>query len=165
LAEAGYPKGFNGGKFYPYESGYWPYGEQIVNYWKAVGITVDTVLLDRPAWTARRESKKMKGGLFNDYSVAPTIGGSLSYLLGAGSYGDYPDIQAVWDQYRREVNPKVRKDLITKVQALIHEKMMFIPLTGSNCPTALGPRVKGDPFKIQPLIWYTAPMEDIELNK
>jgi peptide/nickel transport system substrate-binding protein len=165
LAEAGHPKGFHGGKFYPYQSGYWPYGEQIVNYWKAVGITVDTILLDRPAWTAQRESKKMKGGLFNDYSVAPTIGGSLSYLLGAGSYGNYPDIQAVWDQYRREVNPKVRKDLITKVQALIHEKMMFIPLTGSNCPTALGPRVKGDPFRIQPLIWYTAPMEDIELTK
>jgi len=165
LAEAGYPKGFHGGKFYPYQSGYWPYGEQIVNYWKAVGITVDTILLDRPAWTAQRESKKMKGGLFNDYSVAPTMGGSLSYLLGAGSYGNYPDIQAVWDQYRREVNPKVRKDLITKVQTLIHEKMMFIPLTGSNCPTALGHRVKGDPFKIQPLIWYTAPMEDIELTK
>ena len=66
LAEAGYPKGFQGGKFYPYEGGYWPYGEQVATYWKAVGIHVDTVLLDRPAWFANREGGKMKGGIFID---------------------------------------------------------------------------------------------------
>ncbi len=74
LAEAGYPKGFHGGKFYPYQGGYWPYGEQIANYWKAIGITVDTVLLDRPAWFANRQGGKMKGGIFIDNSQAPTIG-------------------------------------------------------------------------------------------
>jgi len=25
-------------------------------------------------------------------------------------------------------------------------------------------KVKGNPYKIQPMIWYTAPFEDIELN-
>ena len=55
LGEAGYPKGFDGGKFYPYEGGYWPYGEQIATYWKAVGITVETVLLEsRPCWPCGR---------------------------------------------------------------------------------------------------------------
>jgi len=163
LTEAGYPKGFHGGKFYPYQGGYWPYGEQIATYWKAVGITVDTVLLDRPAWIAQREGGKMKGGLFIDPATAPTIGGRLTYLFGTSSYGNYPDIQAFWDQYRREVAPQVRKDLITRIQKLIHERSMWIPLTSTNSPAAFGPRVKGNPYRIQPLIWFTAPLEDIEL--
>ena len=106
LAEAGYPKGFDGGKFYPYQGGYWPYGEQVATYWKAVGITVDTVLLDRPAWIANRQGGKMKGVLFIDPATAPTIGARLAYLFGPSSYGNYPDIQATWDQYQREVDPE-----------------------------------------------------------
>lgn len=99
VAEAGYPKGFHGGKFYPYQGGYWPYGEQIMNYWKAVGINVDTVLLDRPAWFANRQGGKMKGGLFIDPAPLATIGGRLAYLFGTTSYGNYPDVKALWDQY------------------------------------------------------------------
>ncbi len=163
LAEAGYPKGFNGGKFYPYQGGFWPYGEQVANYWKAVGIAVEIALLDRPAWVATREAGKMKGGLFIDPSAAPTIGGRLSYLFGSGSYGNYPDIQSLWGQYQREIKPEARKDLVIRVQKLIHDKTMWIPLTATNIPTAFGPRVKGNPYRIQPLIWFTAPFEDIEL--
>ena len=163
LAEAGYSKGFHGGKFYPYQGGYWPYGEQIMNYWKAVGINVDTVLLDRPAWFANRQGGKMKGGLFIDPAPLATIGGRLAYLFGTTSYGNYPDVKALWDQYQPEVDPKVRKDLIGRIQNLIYERSMFIPLTDTNSPATFGPRVKGNPYKIQPLIWFTAPFEDMEL--
>jgi peptide/nickel transport system substrate-binding protein len=164
LAEAGYPKGLQGGKFYPYQGGYWPYGEQVMTYWKAVGINVDTVLLDRPAWFANRQGGKMKGALFIDPGALATIGARLGYLLGPTSYGDYPDIKALWEQYQKEVNSKVRKDLIGRIQNLIHERTMFIPLTDTNSPAAFGPKVKGDPYKIQPVIWFTAPFEDMELN-
>jgi peptide/nickel transport system substrate-binding protein len=164
LAEAGYPKGFHGGKFYPYQGGYWPYGEQVANYLKAVGINLDVVLLDRPAWIATREGGRMKGGVFIDLSQAPTIGGRLSYLFGPTSYGNYPDIQALWEQYQREIVPKVRKDLIGQIQKLIYEKNMLLPLTLTNSPAAVGPKVKGNPYKVQPLIWFTAPFEDIELE-
>lgn len=165
LAEAGYPKGVHGGKFYPFQGGYWAMGEQVATYWKAVGITVDTVLLDRPAWIANREGGKMKGGLFIDTINAPTIGGRLSYLFGPTSYGNHPDIQALWDQYKKEIDQKARKDLIGRIQKLIHERTMFIPLTSNNSPAALGPRVKGNPYKIQPLLWFTVPFEDIEIEK
>jgi len=163
LAEAGYPKGFHGGKFYPYQGGYWPYGEQVMTHWKAVGINVDTVLLDRPAWFANRQGGRMKGVLFIDSASLATIGARLGYLFGPTSYGNYPDIKSVWDQYPTEVNPKVRKDLMERIQKMIYERTMFIPLTDTNSPAALGPRVKGNPYKIQPLIWFTAPFEDMEL--
>jgi ABC-type transport system substrate-binding protein len=163
LAEAGYPRGFHGGKFYPYQGGYWPYGEQVMTYWKAVGIDVDTILLDRPAWFANRQGGKMKGVLFIDSASLATIGARLGYLFGPTSYGNYPDIKALWDQYPPEVNPKIRKDLLERIQKLIYERTMFIPLTDTNSPAAFGPRVKGNPYKIQPLIWFTAPFEDMEL--
>ncbi len=59
----------------------------------------------------------------------------------------------------------MRKDLIMNIQKMIHDRTMFIPLTSTNSPAAVGPRVKGNPWKIQPLIWFTAPFEDMELVK
>lgn len=164
LAEAGYPKGVNVGKLYPADGGYMAFGEQVATYWKAVGINAEVVFLDRLAWQAMREGGKMKDAAFVDPTIAPTIGGRLNYLFSAGNYGNYPDIQALWDKYRKEVSPKVRKELIGRVQTLIHEKTMFIPLASNNSPAAFGPKVKGNPYMVQPLIWFTAPFEDIELN-
>ena len=163
LAEAGYPKGFHGGKYYPYQGAYWPMGEQIANYWKAVGITVETVMLERPALLATRQAGKMKGTVFVDNPNAPTIGGRLSYLFVGASYGNYPDIQALWDRYNKAVDLKIRKDLITRIQELIYERTMWIPLRSGVSPSAVSQKVKGDSHKVQPLIWFTAPFEDIEM--
>ena len=164
LVEAGYPKGFHGGKFYPQKT-FWGSAEQIATYWKAIGINVDMVLLETAAWWAHRESGKMKGDLFHDAVLAPTIGGRLAYLFGPTSYGNYPDIKSLWEQYQKESGANVRKDLITRIQKLVHEKTMWLPITENSIPTALGPKVKGNPFKIQPLLWLTVPFEDIELEK
>ncbi len=164
LAEAGYPNGFKGGKYYPY-GGYWPYGEQIATYWKAIGITMDTVLFDRPGFLAQRRGGKMKGATFIDPSIAPTVGGRFDYLFGKVSYGNYPDIQAAWTKYNQAIDKNKRKEYIGQVQKLIYEKAMFLPLTTTNSPAAFGPRPKGNPYRIQPYIWFTCPFEDMELNK
>jgi peptide/nickel transport system substrate-binding protein len=164
LAEAGYPNGFNAGKFYPYEGGYWPYGEQVANYWKAVGISTETVLLDKPALMAQKAGGKMKGALFIDNPTAPLVGLRLSVLFSGRSYGNYPDIQELWNKYQKETSQQVRKSLLDKIQTLIHDRVMWLPLTDTNSVAAVGPKVKGNPFKLQPLIWFAAPFEDIELN-
>jgi ABC-type transport system substrate-binding protein len=84
-------------------------------------------------------------------------------MFSGGSYGNYPDIQALWDQYGKETSSQARKDLMARIQKMIYERTMWIPLTSTNSPAAIGPRVKGNPYKIQPLIWFTAPFEDIEI--
>jgi ABC-type transport system substrate-binding protein len=93
------------------------------------------------------------------WTILPTIGDLCHITV----VWNYPEIQAVFDQYRQAVSPQLRKDLIERVQTMIYEKKMFIPLTGSGAPTALGPRVKGNPLKIPPLLWFSTPFEDIEL--
>ena len=107
----------------------------------------------------------MKGASFIDISQAPTIGGRLSYLFGPTSYGNYPDILSLWERFQREISMKMRKDLIGQIQTLLHEKTMVIPLTLTIVPSAFNPKVKGNPYRIQPLIWFTAPSEDMELEE
>jgi peptide/nickel transport system substrate-binding protein len=167
LAEAGYPKGFQGGTFYPQGGSHAHMGEMIATFWKAVGINVDIVLFDRPGWLARRVGGKMKGAIFNDNVGHPTISARLSYLFGPQNYGNYPDLQALWDQHERSLDPNVRKDLRERMQRSIYDRTMFIPLVKSTTPSAFGPRVKGDPFKIrEPYpVWWPCPMEDLELNE
>jgi peptide/nickel transport system substrate-binding protein len=165
LAEAGYPNGFNGGKFYPYDGPYRATGEQVTNYWKAIGISMDTILLERPAWMAMRNAGKFEGSTFIDTTAGSiSIARRLEYLFKAcRSCGQDPEVQSLWLQYRKELNLQARNDLIKKLQKVIHEKRMFIPIVQLCSPTAFGPRVKGNPYKIQPILWFPAPFEDIEL--
>jgi peptide/nickel transport system substrate-binding protein len=167
LAEAGYPKGFQGGKFYPYGGSHGPMGEMIATFWKAIGIHLDLTVYDRAGWTARRMGGQMKGAIFNDLIGTPTVSSRLGYLFGPQSYGNYPEVQALWDRYNQTLDPEVRKDLVARIQRFIYDQTMFIPLVKSTTPSAFGPRVKGDPFKIRgPFpIWWPCPMEDLELNE
>jgi ABC-type transport system substrate-binding protein len=86
---------------------------------------------------------------------------------GVHCYGNYPDIVSLWEQLNKSADPKVRKDLIGQIQRLIHDRTMYSYLTSTNSPAAFGPKVKGDPYKIQKPypIWFMAPFEDIELNE
>jgi len=166
LAEAGYAEGFHAGKFYYFQESA-NMGEMIATYWKAIGINFELTPLERSAWLAQRKTGKMKGATFYDNMGAPTINARLNYLFGPQSYGNYPDIQALWDQYNQSIDPNVRKDLIARIQSLLCDRTFIIPLVRASVPSAIGPRVKGDPFKMRggfPL-WFPCPWEDLELNE
>ena len=108
----------------------------------------------------------MKGANFMEPISAPTIGGRLTYLFGPQSYGNYPDTQALWDQYNQSTDFSVRKDLIGRIQKIMYDRTMLLPLIEATAPSAVGPRVKGNPFKMyKPFpLWFPCPMEDLELN-
>lgn len=166
MAESGYSKGFHGGKFYTFTE-HAAMGEMVATYWKKIGIDCDLTPLERFTWFSQHNTGKMKGAVFIDMFAAPTINARLDYLFGSTNYGNYPDLQAPWDQYNQAVDPKVRKELIGRIQKSIYERTMVIPLMRAAVPSALGPRVKGDLFKFRggfPL-WYPTPVEDLELNE
>ena len=125
---------------------------------------MDTVLLDRPAWLAHRQGGKMKGAVFVQPSTQPTMGTRFNYLFGRESYGNYPDIQVLWDQYNKTVDPNLRNDLMVRIQRLICDRTMYIYLTTSATPAAFNAKPKGDPFRAYP-IWWVAPLEDMEFVK
>jgi peptide/nickel transport system substrate-binding protein len=167
LAEAGYPNGFRAGKFYPQGDAFEQMGDQVANYFKAVGINVETVHLSRPAYEAKTRRGEAKGDLFVESSSQPSVASRLSYLFSYGTkdyiYGIYPEIVPLWNQYNQSFNPKLRKDLITRIQQIMNEKVMFIYMTWGCSPAAVTPKVKGNPDKLQPIICWAAPLEDMEI--
>ena len=166
LSEAGYPKGFHGGKFYYFQE-FSGTGELVATFWKAIGIDLDMNPLERSAWYAQHNTGKMKGAVFLDILGAPSVSARLNYLFGPQNYGNYPDIEALWEQYNQTFDPKVRKELISNIQRLIYDRTLIVHLVRASVPSAIGPRVKGDPFKFRqgfPL-WFPSPMEDLELNE
>src|SRR5262245_303204 len=60
LAEAGYPKGFDAGEFTPLP-GFWTTGEAAVNYLNAVGIRTKLRPMERAAFYAAWQEKKLRG--------------------------------------------------------------------------------------------------------
>jgi len=110
----------------------------------------------------------MKGAIFIEPVSPPIVSARLTYLFNPQwSYGNYPEIEVLWNQYTKAIDPKIRGDLLLSIQKIMNDKTMFIYLSNSAGPHALGPRVKGDPVKIhRPIpIWVMSPMEDIELNE
>ena len=166
LADAGYPNGFAGGKFYTFTE-HSAMGEMVTTYWRAIGINVELTPLQRVTWFSLHHTGKMKGETFIDMVAAPTINARLNYIFAPRNYGNYPDIKKLWGQYNNAVDPKKRKELIMHIQKLMHDRTMVIPLMRAAVPSAIGPRVKGNPFKFRkgfPL-WYPVPVEDLELNE
>jgi ABC-type transport system substrate-binding protein len=127
---------------------------------------MDTILLERPAWMAMRNGGKFEGSTFIDTTAGSvTIARRLEYLFKAcRSCGQDPEAMSIWEQYKKELNLQSRNDLIKRLQKVIHEKRMFIPVVQLCSPTAFNPRVKGNPYKIQPVLWFPAPFEDMELE-
>jgi len=165
LSEAGYPKGFHAGTYYPWGE-HWDMGEQIATYWKTIGITVDTQLLERGVFIAKRDSGGMKGSVFVLPSAEANPEMRLDFLFGPRLYGNYPELVDLWSQFNKSIDTKARKDLLSRIMRIMHEKTMLIGLLQSNGPAGIGPKVKDDPNRIQKSFpfWYPVPMEDIELN-
>ena len=166
LAEAGYPNGFDAGIFHPYPSGYIAMGEQVANYWKAVGINVKVSILEKSILLGNRKAGKLTNRVFIDSNSFPTIAARLNYQLGPAGYGNYPEIEAVWKKYNKSADTKERHAIITKVQNMLYEKYQFIPICQATSPAGIGPRVKGDPYGIKkPFpIWFVSPLEDLQLK-
>jgi len=169
MAEAGYPKGFHGGKFYPQAGATNPaIGEQMVNYLYAIGITFDIVQLDRPSLLKLYRSGKMKGTVRMEPITSGPIAARISGLLNTSKfYGSYPELNSLWEKYNKSIEPEARKDLMISMQKIVLDNLMVIPVAQNKNPRALGPRVKGYPWKIQEgyPIWFPTPLEDIELNE
>src|SRR3989441_6583892 len=89
LAEAGYPKGFDAGDFTPLP-GFWTTGEAAVNFLNAVGIRTKLRPMERAAFYAAWQEKKLRG-LFltaaGNSGNAATRPEAFVYSKGSYAYG------------------------------------------------------------------------------
>jgi peptide/nickel transport system substrate-binding protein len=167
LAEAGYPNGFDAGDLYPWPP-YFSAGETITNYLQAVGIKTRVRTMERAAFYAVLASKKLKGLCMCVNAVYGNAASRMSETVpgnGAFAYGGYPDIDALFQQQAQETDRTKRTKVLHEIQRLLHERVRFAPIFDYIWPSAVGPRV-ADPalMLIDPYPW-SAPLEEVRLNK
>jgi peptide/nickel transport system substrate-binding protein len=167
LAEAGYPNGFDAGE-YACDASYSTVAESIGNYLAAVGIRTKLRPMERAAFLGNWKDKKITGIL---QAGAGGLGNAATrvqnYFVKDGlySWGGYPDIDDMFIQQARELDPKRREALLHQIQRLAHERVMHAPLWELGFLNAIGPRVDESGLGLIALHAYSAPYEDVKLKK
>jgi peptide/nickel transport system substrate-binding protein len=168
LAEAGYANGFDAGEL----SGDTIYGtaigEPAVNYLNAVGIRVKLRIMERAAYYSQYQDKKLKGILYTGSAAFGNAATRLdNYVMGGGTfaYGSHPDIDGLFTEQVNETNPRVRQQILTKIQQMVHERALFIPVIEPAFLNGAGPRVDNHGLNVIAGFAYSAPYEDLRLKK
>jgi peptide/nickel transport system substrate-binding protein len=84
---------------------------------------------------------------------------------GLYSYGSYPDIDDLFAQQARELDPKRREALLHQIQKLAHERVMFAPIWELGFLNGVGPRVAESGLGLIEYQAYSSPYEDVTLKK
>jgi peptide/nickel transport system substrate-binding protein len=143
LAEAGYPNGLDAGEFAAIP-GFPTVAEAVVNDLNAVGIRVRLRPMERAAFYATWQEKKLRG-LF--MTAAGNSGNAASRVetfiqsKGAYAYGGYPDIDELFQRQAAERNVTQRGALLHKIQELTVERAMFAPVMDLRALMGVGPRI------------------------
>jgi peptide/nickel transport system substrate-binding protein len=168
LAEAGYANGFDGGEL----SGDTVYGvalgEPSVNYLNAVGIRARLRIMERAAYYGQYQDKKLKGILYTGSAAFGNAATRLdNYVMGGGTYayGSHPDIDGLFTEQVNELNPRVRQQILTKIQQMVHERALFIPLMEPAFLNGVGARVDNPGLNAINGFAYSGPYEDLRLKK
>jgi peptide/nickel transport system substrate-binding protein len=167
LAEAGYPNGFDAGDFSAEAVYGAAIGEPVVNYLQAVGIRLKLRLLERAAFYQELGEKKLRPVVQNGSGApgnAPTRIEVNVVTGGRYAYGAYPDIDGLFSEQANEMNPRVRQQLLFKIQQMIHERVMFGPVIEPAFLNGVGPRPAVSGLGLIKNHAYSAPYEDLTLK-
>jgi peptide/nickel transport system substrate-binding protein len=166
LAEAGYPNGFDAGEYY-LDISYANVQEAIANYFQQIGIRTKLRPVERASHWANYQDKKYKNLA---YTASGAFGNAATRLEtfvvsgGAFVYGSYPEIDSLFKDQAAEMDRKKREALLQKIQQIVYEKTMFIPMWELAFINGHGPRVQESGLGLIPGHAYSAPYEDVKLK-
>src|SRR5216117_4574681 len=143
LAEAGYPNGLDAGDFVPIPP-FFATAEAAVNFLNAVGIRVKMRPVERAAFYAAWQEKKLRGLFMTAVGNAGNAASRVEafiYSKGSHAYGGYPDIDDLFLQQAREREPRKREALLHKIQQLTIDRAIFAPIMDLRALNGVGPRV------------------------
>jgi peptide/nickel transport system substrate-binding protein len=83
---------------------------------------------------------------------------------GAYVYGSYPDIDDLFAKQAAELDHKQRGETLQKIQQLIYDRTVILPIWQIAFINAVGPRVGQSGFGLIPGFAYTGPFEDITIK-
>jgi len=166
LAEAGYPKGFDAGDFWC-DAAACSYAEPVLNDLQAVGIKTRLRPLERAGFLKAYGEKKLKNivyGLSGISGNAATRIEPFAISSGAYAYGGYPDIDGLFKEQAGELDGKKREAILHRIQQLIHDKAMVLPIWQLALLQGVGPRVAESGLGLITDYPWSAPYEDVKLK-
>ncbi len=166
LAEAGYPNGFDAGAYYC-DSSYANLGEAVLNNLALVGIHGKLRPIERAAFIKGYAEKTHKNIVQGGSGTLGNAATRLEVFVvkgGTYAYGNYPDIDELFQQQATELDHKKREAILHKIQQLVYERTIAAPIWQLGFINGAGPRVGESGFGLIPAFAYTGPYEDITLK-
>jgi peptide/nickel transport system substrate-binding protein len=166
LTEAGYARGFDAGDFWC-DAGATNFCEPVQNYLQAAGIRTKLRPLERAAFMKSYQEKKLKNIVYSLSGVAGNAATRLeAFTVSGGSYayGGHPDIDGLFREQASELDPKKREVVLHRIQQLIHEKVMYLPIWQLSLLQAYGPRIAESGLGLIADYPWSAPYEDVKLK-
>jgi ABC-type transport system substrate-binding protein len=167
LAESGYPGGFDAGDFWC-DAGTTSASEALLNDLQAVGIRTRLRPLERAGFLKAYQDKKLKNII---YSLSGTAGNAATRIdafvasTGVYAYGGYPDIDGLQREQATELDPRKREALLRRIQQLMHDKAMFLPVWQFVVLNGVGPRVAESGLSLITDYPWSAPYEDVRVKE
>jgi peptide/nickel transport system substrate-binding protein len=167
LAEAGYPKGFDAGEFFPFPP-YNSLGEAIGSYLQAVGIRTRMRSMERATFQTEWREKRLKGVILGITGAAGNAATRLeSYVTKNGIYtaAVMPDVEDLFQRQARELDRKQREALLYQIQQIIHDRVTHIPIYELAFLWGVSARVEEAGVDLIKGYPYTGPYEDLRIKK
>jgi peptide/nickel transport system substrate-binding protein len=167
LAEAGYPNGFDAGEYFC-DASFANVGEAVVNYLKAVGIRPQLRPLERAAFFAQYRDKKLRPIIQAASAAFGNAATRIEAFVASGgmfTYGVYPDIDGLFREQAADLDGKKREATLHRIQQLMYEKTMFVPIWDLAFISAHGPRVAESGLGLITNLGFSAPYEDLKLRR
>ena len=165
LAEAGYPNGFDAGDYYC-DTSYSNVAEAVLNNLQAIGIKTKLRPLERAAFFKGYSEKSYKNiiqGASGAFGNAATRLEAFVVKGGTYVYGNYPDIDALFEKQAAELDAKKREAILHKMQQLVQERTIYAHIWQLAFINGAGPRVGESGLGLIAGHAYSAPYEDVTL--
>jgi peptide/nickel transport system substrate-binding protein len=166
LAEAGHPRGLDAGEFVAIP-GFPTVGEAALNNLTAVGIRLRMRPMERAAFYAAWQEKKLHGlflvAVGNSGNAASRVEAFI-YSRGGYAYGGYPDLDELFLQQARERDPARRETILHRIQQATIDRVMFAPVMDLRGLCGIGPRVAEHTINAVPMYPWPS-YEDIRLRQ
>ncbi|HTI56762.1 MAG TPA: ABC transporter substrate-binding protein [Verrucomicrobiae bacterium] len=166
LAEAGYPSGFDAGDLTPFPP-FFSLAEAIGNYLQAVGIRTRLRTMERATFLTSWREHKLRGVIMGLGAPAGNAATRIEvYATKGGIYasGEVPEIETLFQRQARELDRKKREGMLHRIQQIMYDRAMYVPVYELAFLWGVGPRVEEACVDHIKGFSYSAPYEDLRLK-
>jgi peptide/nickel transport system substrate-binding protein len=166
LAEAGYPRGFEGGDLTPLPP-YTSLGEAVASQLQEIGIKTQVRTMERATFLSSWREKKLRGLLIGATGAAGNAAARLEPFVtknGIYAYGSDPELESMFQAQAKELDSKKREAMLHQLQKAVLDRVLVAPIFQQGFLCGVGPRVAEAGAGLVQGYPYSAPVEDLKLK-